>query len=164
MAIILIALFSLTAVLWFLVKLREFRETPLEGVMPNDEATLLLGLFYALSHACILYFKERSRYPALITGARDGLVELGFLKENLLPEGGHGLVPMFSMVANEDVGYGICLFNTSPSLANDILERAEKNTHGRLRFFHFKDNKFEPVAAPVKEIVNLSLILPSRPR
>lgn len=156
---ILFALIGLTLMVWLLVKLREIRE--LTSGPPSDETTLIIGLFFAMSRASIRFYKERGRYPALVSGARDGLWELGYLKkESIASE--TAMIQLFSVVFSEKVGYGICLYNCNPTLTNSLLDRLEK-TNSKIRFYNFIEDEFRPLARPITHAVALTLPLPTKP-
>lgn len=159
---ILASIAFLTLFLWGMVKLRELRETPTDG-LPNDEATLMLGMYYGLSSACLEYHRDKNRYPAVMRGAIDGLEELGYVKRQRVLQDST-LLHMFALTITENSGYGICLFKCSPRLVNDILDRA-RQVSGAVRFMHFnmEEGKYSPLELPVKEEVNLVLPLPFKP-
>ncbi|MEO5365146.1 MAG: hypothetical protein H7831_02060 [Magnetococcus sp. WYHC-3] len=152
----------LTAFLWTLVKLREQREAANTPRIPNDETTVLLALFYALCKASIEYFRDRKTYPAVISGAHDGLMEMGYLKA---PEYDalRGMAPLFSVVITEKAGYGICLLNTTASLTSSILDRADATGRG-MKFVDYKEGRYVTLTKPIKNnYINLTLPLPVNP-
>lgn len=159
---ILFAVVALCGFLWIMVRLRELRETPVDG-LPTDEATLILGVYYGLSNACLEYYRDKGRYPAVMRGAIDGLEELGYINRQEVLRNS-ALVAMFGLVVTENSGYGICLFKCSPRLANDILDRAQQ-VSGAVRFMELDevDVKFVSFEAPVKRELNLVLPLPFKP-
>lgn len=162
--VILGATLGLLLVLWTLVKLRELREMPLDGGLPNDEATLMLGVYYCVSQGCIEFHKAKGRYPSLISGSKEALYEQGYLNEDAMPGGGMALIPLFGVVPTESTGYGICLHNVNPRLAKEVMERVEM-TGGRILLVHYNREtlKYEPIAPTNLNSVNLTLPLPIKP-
>ncbi|MBF0624757.1 MAG: hypothetical protein HQL82_08105 [Magnetococcales bacterium] len=157
-----LSLLFLTAVLWALVKLREIRELSRTEILPSDQSTLLLGLFYILSEACLRYNKEKGHYPPVISGARDGLMEKGYLQGIELASMTRAL-PLFSIVATERTGFGVCLQNTTASLTREILERA-RMTGNNLTFMDWKKSRYVTLTPPIRnDFINLTLPLPIRP-
>ncbi|MBF0370868.1 MAG: hypothetical protein HQL52_15570 [Magnetococcales bacterium] len=157
MTTILLSVIFLTAILWFLVKLKELREQITDKELPNDETTVLLGLFLSLSHACLEYHRDRGHYPAVVCGAADGLIEMGYLKDDPLAKMAQS-IKLFSIIASEDAGYGICLTHATGNIANAILNRIERSGRS-LIFVDIVDGKFEPLTPPVSG-TNLTLTLP----
>lgn len=162
--VLLLATLGLVGVLWILVKLKELRERPLDGGLPNDEATLMLGVYYAISQGCVAYFRAKNRYPGLISGSKEGLYEQGFIKEEMLPGGGLALIPMFTVVPTESTGYGICLHNVNAQLAKQVIERVEMSG-GRVLLVNYNREtlKYEPIPPNNLSAVNLTLPLPLKP-
>lgn len=160
--VILASLLFLILFLWGLVKLKEIRELPAGG-LPQDETTLMLGLFYVLSQACIHYHKERGRYPMVIEGARDGLIELGYLnKHSWVKE--TSILPAFTILVTEESGYGIVVSGMSPHLAREVVDRATRKGASPIIFMDFKEDKFVPLPTPLNVTVNLTLPLPYQPK
>ncbi|MBF0310112.1 MAG: hypothetical protein HQL56_11350 [Magnetococcales bacterium] len=160
---ILLAGLFLVAVIWGLVRLRRIRERAVAARLPSDEGTVMLGLFLVLSQSCLRYHKDKGRYPQVISGAQDGLIEQGYLKGNELASLTKSL-PLFSIVASEHIGYGICLMNTTPALARALVERVQM-AGNNLQFLDFKSDRYVSITPPIKnEIINLTLPLPLKPK
>lgn len=158
---VLFAMVGLALILWGLVKLKEIRENPPGDFLPNDEATMLLSLFYNISSGCLDYYRDKDRYPMAVSGARDALLETGYLKGD--PDSAKSpLVHLFAIAASEEHGFSLCLFKTKPELVMDILERVEQSG-GQLKFHSYTENGNEAIPIPLREPINLSLPLPSRP-
>ncbi|MGN7611150.1 hypothetical protein ACQZV8_03590 [Magnetococcales bacterium HHB-1] len=158
----LLVVIVLIAVVWLLLKLREIRERTTFEDMPNDEVTLILGLFFTLSRACIEYYREHKSYPSVISGAHDGLVESGYLEaDQLTPM--VSVIPMFTMVTTTKSGHGICLPNASVRMVHSILERVAEG-RSDIRFMDYRESRFQELDYPVStEHVNLTMPLPLNP-
>ncbi|MBF0137887.1 MAG: hypothetical protein H7833_04190 [Magnetococcus sp. DMHC-1] len=155
------SLVFLSVILWILVRLRRIRERAKAQVLPSDQATLLLGLFYILSDACLRYHRARKRYPSIISGAADGLVEQGFLKDVELARMTQA-IPLFTIVATEQ-GYGVCLPNSTGPLTREILERARMSGNNVI-FMDWNKVSLVPLTPPIREdFINLTLPLPVTP-
>lgn len=159
MFVLLGAVAGLCLVLWLLVRLKEEREV--NSGPPNDETTLILGMFYSLSQACVKYYRERGKYPSQVSGTKEALLELGFLKDSPVAKE-VSLMHLFQVVNTEDNGQGLCLFNTPPALVSSILDRMDKQ-HNAIRFMKFVDFTYQPIERPIQENINLALPLPFRP-
>nr|CRH07604.1 conserved protein of unknown function [Candidatus Magnetococcus massalia] len=158
-----LTLFVLALVLWMLARLRDIREGKAAQAVPSDEHTVLLGLFYTLSKACISYYQDYGSYPPVIEGAPDGLMEKGYLVGDELASMTNSL-SLFSIVIAERHGYGICLENCTSGITEGILERADK-MGGRLLFMDFKSNQYVTLTRPIKnDFINLTLPLPLKPK
>ncbi|MBF0177878.1 MAG: hypothetical protein HQL63_13675 [Magnetococcales bacterium] len=156
-----LSLIFLAFVLWALVKLRRMRERSKAQVLPSDQATLLLGLFYVISDACLRYHRAKGRYPSRITGAPDGLVEQGFLKDVELAKMTQA-IPLFTIIVTE-LGYGVCLPNSTGSLVKEILERA-RMTGNNVLFMDWDKVTLVPLNPPIRnDFINLTLPLPATP-
>ncbi|MEO5377593.1 MAG: hypothetical protein H7832_07410 [Magnetococcus sp. DMHC-6] len=162
MATIFFSLLFLSFILWFLVKLRYLRENTVKQELPNDESTILLGLFLSISRACLEYHRDRGLYPAVVSGAADGLLELGYFKEDPLAKMTSAMT-LFSIIATETTGYGVCLAHTTSSMANALIERI-KTTNRDLVFVEMKNGQYLPLMPPITHSdINLVLPLPPRP-
>lgn len=159
MFILLGAVTGLCLVLWLLVRLKEEREA--NSGPPNDETTLVLGMFYSLSQACVKYYRERGKYPSQVAGTKEGLFELGYLKDSPVAKE-VSTMSLFQIVATESSGQGLCLFNSPPSLVTNILDRMDKQ-HLAIKFMKYNEYNYHPIERPVRENVNLTLPLPFKP-
>jgi hypothetical protein len=158
-----LVLLVLTVVLWSLVKLREFRDKQKNEKLPMDQGTILLGLFYTLSEACIAYHRDHGHYPPTVSGAPDGLIEKGYLQKKNLADM-TAAVSLYSMVVSEKVGYGVCLANTTAELTTLILDRATMSG-SRVTFLDFKNGQYVTLTMPIKnDFINLTLPLPHKPK
>ena len=157
---IVLSLLLLTFVIWLMAKLKDLRENPPSGDLPNDEATMVLGLFYTLSGACLRFYKDKGRYPSVVSGARDGLDETGYLRGTSAD--GTSLTHMFTIIANEQIGYALCLYNVTPMLAKDVLDRVEQSG-GALKFREFSSDAYHELPIPITSSLNLALPLPHKP-
>ncbi|MBF0155364.1 MAG: hypothetical protein HQL64_16640 [Magnetococcales bacterium] len=161
MILFLSSLVFLSVILWILVRLRRIREQAKAQVLPSDQATLLLGLFYIISDACLRHHRAKGRYPSIITGAPDGLVEQGYLKDVELARMTQA-VPLFTIVATER-GYGVCLPNSTGPLTQEILDRA-KMTGNNVVFMDWNKISLVPLDPPIRsDFINLTLPLPIAP-
>lgn len=162
MTIMLITFSVVAVILWVLLKLRDIREARAGKELPGDKVTVLLGLFFLLSKASIRYYRDRKSYPKVVSGSENGLVELGYLRDEPLAEM-TTVLPLFSIVATEFAGSGICLASTPPSMVVEILNRM-RQTGDTLSFADFYNGRFLPLTPPFsKKIINLTLPLPLRP-
>lgn len=159
----LVAVIVLTIIFWVLVRLREMREQTKEASLPTDETTILLGIFYGLSQACINHHRDHGNYPEVVSGAHDGLVETGYLKNVEDLEAVSSIIPLFTIVLTEKGGRGICLSNTTRDMAQKIIGRVNSSSH-ELNFCDFQGDKYHVLDDPISsDYVNLTLPLPVRP-
>ncbi|MBF0340826.1 MAG: hypothetical protein HQL95_07685 [Magnetococcales bacterium] len=156
-----VALMGLILLFWFLLRLRTLREASIQDEKPADKLTVLLGLFYVLSRACLNYYRDRNTYPPVVSGAPEGLMELGYLKDEPLAEMTSSL-KLFSIVATDKAGCGICLAHIKASVAMEFLRRvAESKTS--IEFQDYRGGQYKPLTSAGDTLVNLTLPLPVRP-
>ncbi|MBF0158746.1 MAG: hypothetical protein HQL58_04420 [Magnetococcales bacterium] len=149
----------LTIVLWTLVRLRDIREKSRAQKLPSDQGTVLLGMFYTISDACIRYNRDKGHYPLAISSAPDALIELGYLRNSDLASMTSAL-QLFSIIASEKVGFGVCLANTTSEMSVEIMERA-RMTGNNVAFVDFKNDQYVTLTPPIRnDFINLTLPLP----
>ncbi|OSM06114.1 hypothetical protein [Magnetofaba australis] len=157
------ALAVLTIILWTLAKLRDIRDQKKSGKLPTDESTLLLGLFYTISNACVAYFREHGCYPPVVHGANDGLLERGYLDNDELASMTQSM-KLFSIVISDVNGFGVCLENCTASITEEIISRA-KTSGSKVVFMDFKSDRFVTLTPPIKnDFINLTIPLPLKPK
>lgn len=159
MFVLLGAVIGLCFIFWLLVRLKEEREANFGP--PNDETTLVLGMFYTLSQACVKYYRDRGKYPTQVSGTKEALLESGYLKDSAVAKE-VSLMHLFQLVNTENRVQGLCLFNTPPALVSAILDRMEKQ-HVAIKFMRFHEFNYLPIERPVQENLNLALPLPFKP-
>ncbi len=162
MSAILIVTGFLVVIFWGLLRLREIRESAVEEIQEPDKISILLGLFYTISAACLQYYRDNGHYPHSVTGDPEGLIEMGYLKEKSIAQ----LTPavkLFSMVTSDKAGVGVSLAHTTAGLANEIITRA-KETNDQQTFINYASGQFIPLELPITRMtVNLTLPLPLSP-
>jgi hypothetical protein len=162
MQIILIVTGFLVIIFWGLLRLRDIRESAVEDVQEPDKISILLGIFYTVSAACLKYYRERGNYPPAIVGDPEGLIETDYLKEESLAQL-TSAVKLFSMVTSDKGGVGVCLAHTTANITNAIIGRA-KETDSTSKFIDYKSGQFIVLELPVTRLtVNLTLPLPIVP-
>ncbi|MBF0109795.1 MAG: hypothetical protein HQL76_11515 [Magnetococcales bacterium] len=162
MTAILILLLILAIVFWLLLRLRRMRERLVDQELPPDKTTILVGLFYTLSRACIQHYRDKNYYPRTITGTEGSLMELGYLKEDTLAKI-TSATKLFSIAISDRAGFGICLAHTPATMANEIIGRIRENDWPGT-FVDYKNGQFAPLETPVtRAMVNLTLPLPVQP-
>ncbi|GAB0058466.1 hypothetical protein SIID45300_02815 [Candidatus Magnetaquicoccaceae bacterium FCR-1] len=158
---IFIVLLVLIALFWFLLKLRTLREDSIQDEMPPDKLTVLLGMFYVLSRACLNYYRDRNTYPPAVSGTPDGLMELGYLNDEPLAQLSKS-VKLFSIVVTDKGGYGICLAHIKASVAMEFLRRVSE-TKTTIEFQDYRGGQYKPLTSTGDTLINLTLPLPVRP-
>ncbi|MBF0427840.1 MAG: hypothetical protein HQL94_02870 [Magnetococcales bacterium] len=161
MTAVLIALLLLILLFWVLLKLRALREKKLIDEKPADKYTILLGLYYVLSRACLHYYRDRNSYPKVVSGSVDGLMELGYLKGETLADTTNAL-KLFSIITTDKDGCGICLAHIKASMAHEIINRVSE-ARVPFHFQDFKGGQLKPLDSQGDTLVNLTLPLPVRP-
>ncbi|MBF0125615.1 MAG: hypothetical protein HQM02_00235 [Magnetococcales bacterium] len=158
----LLAMLFLMLLFWGLLKLRSMRERVVKDQKPVDKITVLLGMFYTLSRACLQYYRDRNAYPMVVSGHPDGLLELGYLKSEPVA-GINKTLQLFSIVVTEKAGWGICLAHIKASLANEIVRRVDE-ARVPFEFMDYKSGQYRPLTGLGGDtLVNLTLPLPVRP-
>ncbi len=161
MTVVLMAILGLIILFWILLKLRVLREATVSDEKPADKITILLGLFYVLSRACLQFYRDRNAYPSVVSGTSEGLMELGYLQGEPLVLMNKSL-RLFSIVVTDKAGCGICLAHIKASMAQEMIRRvAEAN--GPFEFQDYKSGQYKPIAAGGDTLINLTLPLPVRP-
>ncbi|MBF0272088.1 MAG: hypothetical protein HQL98_08510 [Magnetococcales bacterium] len=156
-----LVLIGLVMLFWTLLRLRVMRESTIKDELPADKLTVLLGLFYVLSRACLNYYRDRNAYPPVVVGAPEGLTELGYLKGERMAEL-TGSLKLFSIVVTDKAGCGICLAHIKASVAMEMVRRvAETNT--TIQFQDYRGGQYKPLTSTGDTLVNLTLPLPVRP-
>ncbi|MBF0191523.1 MAG: hypothetical protein HQL99_10370 [Magnetococcales bacterium] len=156
-----LVLIGLVMLFWTLLRLRTMRESTIKDELPADKLTVLLGMFYVLSRACLKYYRDRNAYPPVVIGAPEGLTELGYLKGERLAELSNSL-KLFSIVVTDKAGCGICLAHIKASVAMEMVRRvAETNT--TIQFQDYRGGQYKPLTSTGDTLVNLTLPLPVRP-
>ncbi|MBF0146235.1 MAG: hypothetical protein HQL84_09390 [Magnetococcales bacterium] len=162
MTVILLFLLFLAVVFWLLLRLRTMRESHVGEELPPDKTTILVGLFYTLSRACIQHFRDKNYYPRTIIGSDGSLMELGYLKGDTLAEI-TSATKLFSIAISDRAGFGVCLAHTPAAMANQIVARIRENDWPG-GFVDYKNGQFTPLETPVtRAMVNLTLPLPVQP-
>jgi hypothetical protein len=154
-------LIGLLLLFWFLLKLRTLRESTVKEERPADKLTVLLGLFYLLSRACLNYYRDRNAYPPVVIGAPEGLIELGYLKNEPRAEL-TGSLKLFSIVVTDKAGCGICLAHIKASMAMEMVRRVAE-TGTLIQFQDYRGGQYKPLTSTGDTLVNLTLPLPVRP-
>ncbi|MBF0182332.1 MAG: hypothetical protein HQM03_20140 [Magnetococcales bacterium] len=157
----LFAMLFLMLLFWGLLKLRTLRESSIKDEKPVDKITVLLGMFYTLSRACLQYYRDHNAYPLVVSGTPDGLLELGYLQEEPVA-GIRKTLQLFSIVVTEKAGWGICLAHIKASMAMEIMDRVAQ-TRVAIAFVDYKGGQYKPMTASGDTLVNLTLPLPVRP-
>lgn len=161
MTTVLYAVLGLILLFWILLKLRKLREKTVNEEKPADKITILMGLFYVLSRACLQYYRDRNGYPNVVTGNSEGLIELGYLKNEPLAQLTKSL-RLFSIVVTDKAGYGICLAHIKASVAQEIIQRVNE-AKVPFQFQDYKNSEYKPITGGGETLVNLTLPLPVRP-
>lgn len=159
--LIFLLMIGLMLLFWGLLKLRTMREATIQDEMPPDKLTVLLGLFFVLSRACIKYHRDRNAYPQAISGTPEGLIELGYLKDEPLATLSNS-IRLFSIVVTDKAGCGICLAHIKASMAMEILRRVAE-TKSKIEFQDYRGGQYKPLTSAGDTLVNLTLPLPVRP-
>jgi hypothetical protein len=162
MATMLIVVGFLVVIFWGLLRLREIRESAVQDIEEPDKTSLLLGLFYTISAACLQFYRDRGSYPESVVGGHDGLIELGYLRGTTMAD----LTPavkLFSIVISDKGGIGVCLAHTTAQMANEIVGRA-RETDSLNKFVDYQSGEFTPLETPVSTLTaNLTIPLPIVP-
>ncbi|MBF0605878.1 MAG: hypothetical protein HQL07_19560 [Nitrospirae bacterium] len=162
MTVVLICLLILSLLFWMLLRLRSMRERHVVDELPPDKTTILVGLFYTLSRACLQHYRDKNYYPRTVVGSEGSLMELGYLKGDTLAEI-TSATKLFSIAISDRAGFGICLAHTPAAMANEIIGRINENNWPG-EFVDYKNGQFVPLAGPVtRTMVNLVLPLPVQP-
>ncbi|MEO5329287.1 MAG: hypothetical protein H7829_13720 [Magnetococcus sp. THC-1_WYH] len=144
------------------MRLRSMRERHVVNELPPDKTTILVGLFYTLSRACLQHYRDKNYYPRTVVGSEGSLMELGYLKGDTLAEI-TSATKLFSIAISDRAGFGICLAHTPAAMANEIIGRINENNWPG-EFVDYKNGQFVPLAGPVtRTMVNLVLPLPVQP-
>ncbi|NGZ05698.1 MAG: hypothetical protein G8237_05020 [Magnetococcales bacterium] len=158
---IFLLLIGLILLFMLLLKLRTLREATIQEEMPSDKLTVLLGMFFVLSRACIKYYRDRNAYPQSICGTPESLIELGYLKDEPLATISNS-IRLFSIVVTDKAGCGICLAHIKASVAMDILRRVS-DTNCQIEFQDYRGGQYKPLTSAGDTLINLTLPLPVRP-
>lgn len=161
MTAVLVAVLFLMLLFWGLLKLRALREKTVKEEKPADKITVLLGMFYLLSRACLAYYRDRNTYPMVVSGSPDGLMELGYLQTEPLV-GVDKSLKLFSIVLTDKAGCGICLAHIKASLARQILDRVAE-AKMPFAFQDYRSGQYKPMTSTGDTLVNLTLPLPVQP-
>ncbi|HIJ82588.1 MAG: hypothetical protein HW380_2154 [Magnetococcales bacterium] len=162
MTIVLLVLALLIVLFWSLLRLRSMRESHVADELPPDKTTILVGLFYSLSRACLQHYRDKNHYPRTVTGSDGSLMELGYLKGDTLAEI-TSVTKLFSIAISDRAGFGVCLAHTPAAMANDIVGRINENDWPG-EFVDYKNGQFVPLERPItRTMVNLTLPLPVQP-
>ena len=162
MSTILIVTGFLVAIFWGLLRLRDIRESAVEDIPEPDKISILIGIFYTISAACLQYYRDHGQYPETVIGDPEGLIEMGYLKEEFIAQ----LTPavkLFSIVTSDKAGVGVCLAHTTTDMANSLINRA-KETDDHQKFVNYTSGQFVVLELPISRLtVNLTLPLPLSP-
>lgn len=162
MSTILVVTGFLSIVFWGLLRLRRIRESAVDEIKEPDKTMILIGLFYTMSTACLKYYRDHGVYPPAIIGDKEGLIEMGYLKEEPLAQM-TSAVKLFSMVVSDKAGSGVCLAHATAPVTNEIITRI-RETNGPDKFVDYKSGQFIPLASPVTRLtINLTMPLPLAP-
>ncbi|MBF0421410.1 MAG: hypothetical protein HQL73_00275 [Magnetococcales bacterium] len=160
--IFLVFLMVLASLFWALLRLRRMRERHVVDELPPDKITILVGLYYTISRACLQHYRDKSYYPRAVTGSEGSLKEAGYLDKDTIAKI-TSATKLFSIAVSDRAGYGVCLAHTPAAMANEIMTRIQENGWPG-EFVDYKNGQFIPLAVPVtREMVNLTLPLPVQP-
>lgn len=155
-------LLVLALLFWTLLRLRRMRESHVVDELPPDKTTILVGLFYTISRACLQYYRDKNYYPRTVVGSDGSLMELGYLDKDTIAKI-TSATKLFSIAISDRAGFGVCLAHTPASMANEIVNRIHENDWPG-EFVDYKNGQFVPLEHPVaRAMVNLTLPLPVQP-